>query len=321
MNNGTDITSPRRRGIIVVDSSTLYRLDAPVPLGLQEQRSYEADPFYCDILRTVSNHGYEIIVPEMVALECANVLAGGMTTQHLWKNSPKGHPSCREFLRDAAMGRIPNVRVEVTSSDSQVSKLCSKFRTALNRMDLSKETRRDMVMECQSERSEACGRGLGESQAFEIMQALQSGEQVFYLTDDIRSLNDLPLALHARINVLNAKGLLYALEDQGLLRKFGLRDGPNAHEAHLKATLDKAGDKIGGFMDSAYRIDIDRAYENRESKGRPFRDSLAGLLEDIETSERRESQMGTERCGPSAVDRFLTKWKGKDKGHSPTGPR
>ncbi len=101
-----------------------------------------------------------------------------------------------------------------------------------------------------------------------------------------------------------------------------LNDGgefPDPHLDHLQVALDHA--RHAGPRPLAPTVaDIDGRY-GKASQRQPFLDSLMGLYDEIEAEEKQRESQRAERSSPSQIEKFMKRWKGKEKGTSPDRPR
>lgn len=311
--NGTDTGTKRRRGIIVVDSSTLYSMDALVPSHMQSVGTTEPVPRYVDLLRFLARSGYEIIIPEMVALECAQRLADGSSLHTVFSKSA-GPKVCIDLIREATSGEVDNITIQRHNADSPASRICNAMNAAINDTNLSKRDRGNRVMGVLNKWKNT-EQDLGESQAFEIINALDDQVPVFFLSDDAKAFHkrNSYVAWPETANWLNFKGLLSTLHEEHLLPRAGLRDtGALACDDHLQVMLDEKCNRDRDRVRLAANVpSVDREYHKNDK--RPFRKSLSGLCQELESNpERPEAPPLSDYDKPSQVARF-TKRFGKAK--------
>jgi hypothetical protein len=92
------------RGIIIVDTSALYYMAMPLNklkgdylsdtakqyLTEQKYKGIDANVNLLDALTFLSENGYEIIIPEMVAFECSGIIRNGDCSDRFFSKGSSG---------------------------------------------------------------------------------------------------------------------------------------------------------------------------------------------------------------------------------------
>ena len=120
------------RGVIVADASALINLCRPVS---PYARANDITPsYYINFLLMLSQKGYQILIPEMVSIEAAEVLANGQSVGNLFNSSRKfGQTILKPFIQDASLPlgdlkkEYPGMAILAKTGPPAVDTFCKKL--------------------------------------------------------------------------------------------------------------------------------------------------------------------------------------------------
>jgi len=139
------------RGVIILDADAICNLCVPVAPSLRTAFGPEQ---YIYLLQFLSQHGFRVVIPEMVAVEATRLLKGGQNISTVFKNNPhisdksqwfenqlaKRRPFVLDASRpaDSTHKRYPNIEVIGDTGPAEVDEHCNRLRAGV---DLVKDMR------------------------------------------------------------------------------------------------------------------------------------------------------------------------------------
>jgi hypothetical protein len=286
------------RGTIIVDASTLIFLGAEVAPHLRADGLHPTD--YLEVLRFLGRNGYRILIPEVVSLESAQVLATGQSLGNYFDSERKlTQKSLKSFLHDAALPEgdplksNPNVQIVAHTGPAHVDRYCADMGNAVNHSTLrftgrntrtvtaNQQKRTHLVKLMERDRTD-----FGDDAILSLLEREGSGNVAVLANDTglLRRVNrEFP-----DVHTSNSVQLLYAMGRAGLNRSLGFapqvrsRDIRDDHIAKTRAT---------GSEGDAYSLKYD-AFSN---DGLPFYLSLRALGDEL-----RAHQLKSEVPPPAA---------------------
>lgn len=207
--------SPQRRGIIVVDTCSLFSLAGEAQQGKH----------YFDILTFLSEHGYKILIPDMVAFEASQALPNGSNVgKYFQRKDNRYHSALVKFIEDVAKKKYPNIYITSTPEPTEIRNFIDKL-VEITRLPPSNPKARKLIMDHQDKNHNR--RNWGDKAIQELVQDIQNTFQsqipVHVLTQDYRFLSDIGYSM-PELNVLTAFGLLLAVVESGLCQAIPFLD-------------------------------------------------------------------------------------------------
>lgn len=322
--------SNKKRGIIIVDSSALFKLCLPVDhVHLIRKPISDEKPVYADVLRFLGNHGYEIIIPEMVAYQCSQVLHDGLKYNNGIPNSRGCKPHTldaylADLFADIASGRFPGAKIvapqphDNSGAASFMRKIWHASRQQREGRDATAE--RKAVMELANLHKETNTKGYNTQAAIDLVKSMKDlREPIFYLSDNAHSLQEVYSAgTNGKVGKLNLRGLIVAMDRAKLLGCVNINsvDGtmPLVDDMlQQHAYLSRSHNQELKISSAIIPI-LDSNYANGESNY-PFLESLKGIRREVEEARSAEKRLDQEisRKAPAQnpASRFTEKFKGR----------
>lgn len=305
------------RGIIIVDSSAILPMCAELKNEhlTEEARKKEKPVRLADTLNFLAKHGYEVIIPEMAAIECGGFMRDGTSTEDHSVHKNAYSRLCRPFL-----GGIPdqhgNIRIEPPSAKDSTQ--VATYVRALWKVHKKAHERADntnpailKVNEMNRTTHQAFDRSnFGDMAAFELIRHMKKPSvPVFYLScDNEARAKAAAVRPDIQVNGLGPSGLFHALKKRSTLSEIGIANvGSEEVLQHCISVLNGMGFEQKASLNSL-RYPLDRGAEPDQ---RPFYDSLRGLREEI-TSESKEYKLTkkevAEAAPSNAIDKFRKKY-------------
>ena len=193
---------PNNRGIIVVDTCALFSLAGKT-----------CNKHYFDTLAFLSQHGYKIVIPDMVAFEATQVLPNGKCIERYFEhNKNKGHPGLVHFIETIAAGKYPNITIARTEEPAAIRNFIERLVEITNKNVRAPE-KRQLIIDHQSNNRDR--KNWGDNSIREMVKALPPSPPVHVLTQDYQFLSELGQSMPA-LNVLTSSGLLMDIVESGL---------------------------------------------------------------------------------------------------------
>lgn len=202
--------------IIVPDSSSLYALDAPVPP--QQKTAAASAKRYVDLLRLMASQGDRVLIPEMVAYECARMTSGGDASKPYFSKNP-GTLYVYDFLSDVRNGRVPNARIVPVVSDTPQSHFIRDVKQIVN-ANVSAVAKRQALKALRTPPQHGGEMACMELIARELCQ--HPGAHVHFMCEDNDAVAKHIAAFKQEVAPLNAAGLIRAATLSGMHERIGL---------------------------------------------------------------------------------------------------
>lgn len=223
-----DQKSRQARGVIVVDTGILIDMECKVNSRFMTDPSRMAT--YLDMLPILAKHGYQIVIPESVAYEAAQVLIDGTNLLDYFYivDKPKWeHKALVAFLQAAAKGEYPNVSIVATTEPPEITNYLERIKTTA------------ATLKTISDHQSPAYRGVldylkglqRQHKQFDMDKAMESAVDgymptasavpVFVLSTDQEAVTKIAQK-HPRIGVLSINGMIKAIQKYGAARLFGI---------------------------------------------------------------------------------------------------
>lgn len=244
------IHSAPTRGTIVVDNSSLYLLHGETSKGFKADGTRWR--FY-DILPFLAEHGFRVIIPDVVAFEAERVLASGEAINDAFtrNRTPQYRPELEKFLIDIAGGKYPNVLMPICQGPRPVKKAMTALQKALYRHQRGDNNSLTRIIRVQSLMRHAIDRK-GIEFGDEAIESIIGGESpliikdrpVFVLSDDIKFFKKIAHKENwANVGFLTTWGLFDALTESGVFKRIPCID-PHLTADTMKTLCDVQEQKI-----------------------------------------------------------------------------
>jgi hypothetical protein len=283
-------SSPKKRGTIIVDSSTLLRLVLPSKhqfISLDD-KGHDLVPRFSDLLLMLSKHGYRIVIPEMVAFEAGQVFHDGRSVSRDFEHAPhlsKLFNEGYEFLSIVGRGGyLPNIEVVGTpdKADSPAADFMRRLDDAhRSELDYDRHARLKELRRMEK-------KDFGEIAAADLIKHMPlDGQPVFYLSDDGEARTRVHQAARERgieVGQLNLRGFLAGLNRQGLVPV------PDITEGEAETVLMEIQRRSLEYNKDTYPLGraVDSSRDRSDPKDFPFMKSLDGIKAEI-AAEKAQS--------------------------------
>lgn len=137
------------RGRIILDASAMMRLAFRIDPKLIDPGAINPPETYLDLIVFLAKNGYQILIPEMVALQATGILHGGTNTCASF-SSDNTHPKvARAFIKKIVRetGDI-NISIIRNTGPGQVDEYCTSLR-AIAEANSSDEQKRNRITSLQ----------------------------------------------------------------------------------------------------------------------------------------------------------------------------
>jgi hypothetical protein len=309
VSNDTQPKKRRSRGTIIVDSSAFFYLPykSKYPFVNNITHSESSIPYYTDLLVFLSEHGYDIVIPEMVSVEVAQVLSDGHHTHKLFpKTATDMSNQAVNFLKNCGRGIYPHIKILSAPQEaaSNAATYMRNFRNVFfsNRSDSKKKSMIKAIT--------ASGHpNYGEQAAADLVQYSNLSYPIFYLSNDHGSFktvrNGNSDTARCPIRNLSLLGLLDALHQRGILDQLGI-PGPNPIQLITDDMIAQYNKIVK--LQAALIISIDHR-GNSTSREKPFYESLGGLKEELAAEKNPSTSTATpSTAGSGRAAAFVEKY-------------
>jgi hypothetical protein len=198
-----------QRGIIVLDTSALFNLSAPMQAEDGRKRLFSVLPF-------LAKNGFTIVVPEMVAFEACESLSGGEWVGRYFPTSnQKPLKMCiADFLRHASIENS----IHIAPPHREDSSTPAEFIRCIKRVydaDTRDEQKREGIIAAR--RVYGPLKNFGDFAANELVRSLDARDlPVFYVSDDSKALKSVA-AVRDGVHPLTTLGFIRPLADNRIL--------------------------------------------------------------------------------------------------------
>jgi hypothetical protein len=299
--------SPERpaptRGIIIVDTSAIWRLSVELPdkFKTTEARRNDEKITLCAILPFLAQNGYEIIIPEMVAFE-AGVARNGVALDDFFEGEKvQSHAILRMRAFYRGISSLPG-SIYIAPPPAQDNSPAAAFVRAAWRVITSNEHPASKVscfIALNKIHTTQGRKNYGDVAAGQFVRFMKKPSlPVFYLSEDLEAATKLS-DIRADLDVIQLRisGLYNGMRDTGLLQAVGIAGVvfQDIHE-YLANYVNQEGQHWN--TSSTYK----RAFLTQDCA--VFCDSLTGIQ--IETPSPASDQFNGKVS--SGVNRFKKKW-------------
>lgn len=293
------------RGVIIVDSGALLRMCVPLDeqflnAAATKKNLHKRHPVrLTDALAFLSQHGYEVVIPEMVAVECGGYMRDGKSIQSCpgyFRSGAKFHMISGEFLETipALQAAGANIRIQppLEGDTSPEAKYLQRMYEAHSSTMEPKDKRSAFGI---AENEFKARNNAGDRAAYALAQSYKdSPVPVFYLSNDIKASKRIGSLVKEGVPAreLGDLGFYNALLHKGILQLLGIKAAKDVEiSAYMKyaigalvVAVDKRGftEADGNFFDVVPGDD-----PNRPQHGHPFADSLIGLRKEKEQARNK----------------------------------
>jgi hypothetical protein len=290
------------RGTIVIDSNALFDLTIPIP------EEYKLNPnenvSVADLFFHMAQHGWSVVIPEMVAYESAQMLRDGSSVSRIF-NSRR----LDQFIVEDFLAKVPNSAGNIkiappSAKDNSSSALYIRHIWKIHQSRIPEHDKRKSIMDIHRR---SPSKDFGEQAAIELIRLeYKCDPACFFLTNDRAARRQ---ATDQRIPVINCYDFLKVAETENLLGKL------NLHGLSFE-------DYFNCVVMPAHRRNIDRpqylpgnisgAY-CLSSAGQAFAEAMRGIGDEMcaidQTAEPEPlTEIQPMRQGPSGIKRFADRY-------------
>lgn len=287
-NSHSTNTSPLKRGIIIVDSSALLSLCLPIDekFRCSTPSKYAGEvPRYVDMLVMLSQHGYDIIIPEMVAFESGRVLRDGLTFRNGIPLSPLKQLA-KHFLEKVGQDEYPNIHIQPPgAAQTKAAEFIKKMWRSARQMPL-REGRTVITQLMQQDRVD-----FGEMAAADLIRYdyKKSEAPIFYLSTDKEAFSRVFNAanmLGRVVGKVNLAGMIAAIKNNYLSQDVGLANCDT--DRIIISIFDdtyRLNNKVNVHIHYPSKVIIDSSKPYGTNSDFFFRNSLRGIQGEIEKTQ------------------------------------
>lgn len=240
MQNAQAQINKQGRATIILDASVLYDLCGV----FNDNLATDADNHFTKIFRFLAQHGFNVVIPEVVSIEAGNVLADGT---HIFKelfhkgrsNKSDKRPSLHGFLKEVASGQIPGITIAKAKEGDPSYAYVKGFYDAYETAAFCNDRIRDGVLRkaLMGNRDEYKS-DLGDDEIVHMVEKSDPAVPLFVLTSD----GGLKTRLFDKTAYpnLTPRPLLYLLREAGLMEAVGFNPAADV-EALMKDSLKGTG--------------------------------------------------------------------------------
>jgi hypothetical protein len=292
------------RGLIVVDTCSLYNLQAGIRRDLYEDGDPVGKPVrrYLDLLPLLGERGFRVVVPEMVSVEMGGTLIGAPNINDLFSGSRRnqettdGASAVKAFTERAKARKLPGVEIMPSDPATEHGQYLESLRQIAADPWMSRKRKCDLLAIAQKKDQ----RDFGERAALDAIGGLleMPGGPVFFLSDDKGALGECESRFGDRVGRLNSKGFL-----GGVVR------GGMAEHLHLKAEPEAMSHDLRNGTGSGVLIDNSRSRAEGNDGG--FQRAVAALAAELSMESNGQETSGREPVAAekvSRVEQFRQKW-------------
>ena len=213
-----------KRGTIILDSSAILRLVQPIDNTFLKKEDQNKGYALWDVLPKLARNGFDIVIPEMIALDCTGRLADGKHIERESLGSYSRHSNwiehTRKRLRNIASSADVHILPPSQNDTSDQAQFLEKLKQSLrqgNKIELSPKTE-----------SSSKEQFYGVDSAIALVKHKECKNlPLFYLVNrktPMHKMLDATEGENISVNMLNSAGFLEALKSEGLLSNIGIRD-------------------------------------------------------------------------------------------------
>lgn len=311
------------RGTIMVDANIFYNLYAAIDSNFRPSGSMQAKlRRYIDGLKFLSHHGYDILIPEMVAFETENVISTGDDVDRYFRRSDDTRnkvyrADMKKFFKDVAKGkRYPNIHIIPTEEPNEPAAFLHRVHEIISRNPRPSAQATRQLVSIQRRQRDDFG-----DQAIEALlenENIRTHHQPFFLLSDDHDV-ETNAAKYPDVNIVNTRGFIDACIRSGLWEGFGLNK--DATSAQVMASIGEQNELATGIKNLGYRSNIDLTaddyshryihHDGKASDVHPLTESLRELVADLGWDEKtREAgrMLGKQASRVSPVESFVRKY-------------
>jgi hypothetical protein len=211
---------PAKRGVIVVDTGSLIKLSAVFPHYSFTDSKRPEKPLF-ELLTFLSKHGYEVIIPEVVAHECDGFMRNYKTVEDYIGVKPRWVPEVAAFIRTipSLIKTGHNIHIEPPppEDESQGARLMRTLHEIAIKDTLSdkekyhKSQAAYMRLPNKKHRGDIAAKHM-------IASFKKPCPPIYYMTEDQGAWNDVAaLSEHLPVSRINTLGLYKAFAENALL--------------------------------------------------------------------------------------------------------
>jgi len=223
--------SPPTRGIIIVDTSALLRM--VVPLAKEFKAGVgdaKRETNLCGILLFLARNGYEIVIPEMVALE-SQIARNGTSPNDFFTDSTDRVSSfvrVRAFLKN-----VPRLSGSIYiappfEQDNSASAQYAREMWSVLKNGGSNTQKRKTIIRINQSHPAPIKKNYGDEAACQFVRFMEKPDvPVYYLSEDFYALQRIArVRPDVPVNELTVFGLYHAMQMSGALGVVGIADIP-----------------------------------------------------------------------------------------------
>jgi hypothetical protein len=294
------------RAIIIVDSSILIKLSAPVSKAyiLPSVSSSQKSIRLLETLTLLARSGFKILIPEMVTYETASLLDNCFDISSEYFSNFKKPPSSqciKSFLKKSLDAGLVEIVPPLSKDQTLPAIYIRSLHSIRNSRNSIPDKRLSIIMETRRHET----KHYGEVAAHQLILSMPvTPTPIFYLSDDCHALDtavnmrhDLPVHKLTSINFLGS------LFDNNLFSKMGIKvtqTGQLINDIYLYAQSN--GERTG--------FPFHQKYTNPRNQA-AFSTTLAGIFEALQAQEITVSPSSNDEqatlTAPTGVSRFMKK--------------
>jgi hypothetical protein len=306
------------RGIIVADACSLRRLQAGVRQEFYEDGVSAGKPVrrYLDLLPFLGEHGFRIIVPEMVSMEMGGVLLGAPNVDDLFSDSRRNQEATdtvrplKLLLERAKSGKMAGMAIRPSDPATDHGQYLDSLRDIAADPALSRKRKCDLLAVAQNRDQ----RDFGERACLDAIAELVNrpggpGVPVFFLSDDRAALRECHGRFGDRVGRLNTKGFLGGFTRTGLFERLHLKAG--LVHAMSRDLLEQNGDASGANGKPVDMALVDNGRAPHEGNDLRFERQMEVLAQELRAGvcgKRTDEGQAVPAASASRSERFRQKW-------------
>jgi hypothetical protein len=312
------------RGTILVDANIFYNLYAAVDSAFRPSGSTQAKlRRYIDGLKFLSHHGYDILIPEMVAYETENVISTGDDVDRYFRRSDDTRDKVyradmKKFFKDVAKGKkYPNIQMIPTDEPYEAAAFLQRVHEIIARNPRpSAQATRQLVSIQRRQRDDFGDRAI---EAILGHDEIRTYHQPFFILSDDHEV-ETNSAKYPDVNIVNTRGFIDAFIRSGLWEGLGLAGGVTSEQ--VMQSIGEQNELATGIKNLGFRANIDMTagdythryirHDGKASEAHPLTSSLRGLAYDLgwDARSREVANKANSKAAPriSPVESFVRKY-------------
>jgi hypothetical protein len=278
MHGVPDQSKRKPRGIIVVDTCALLNLCVPIPDRFihRQAKAFGHIPQLSDALFYLTEQGYDVIIPEMVAHEAGHYMRDGTSVHQHFHNLPNDgfYKVTASFFHKVRQNAFEpsaiTIEPPLADDHSADATLLNNLYAAHTDPHFTPRERCQAIIGITHHHKHS--QHAGENAAFQLIQSLPASKTpVYFLSDDVMACETLmQKQCNVPVHILGSAGFYTALQKNNVLPKLGIVPVP--HQDIAKRMLHPSGHRGQTIADSASVLDKAQCPDSPGSQ--PFHKTL-----------------------------------------------